>query len=233
MTLAIDQLQRQLWQAMTGDDGSLRNPPRALERAFFATPRHRFVQRFRTYENPLWRTPAEDLAGVYVDDALFLVADERGVHSTASSPGFILSLVQTLDIQPGHRVLEIGSGCGWLVAVMAHLAGPDGRVYGIEILPELVRGSRTNLIEIRNTTIHCGDGREGFAPGAPYDRVIATAAMPTIPITLLQQTKPGARLLLPIAHGEAPRCAVALYERTDEGLATIEAREGYFVPMVP
>ena len=230
MTVAIDQMQRRLWREMVSEKGALRAPSTVIESAYFATPRHRYVSTYRTWDNPRWR--AGDLGEVYSDNSLILVGDENaGAISSASQPSFILSLVDSLDIRPGHRILEIGSGCGWLVAIMAHLAGPDGRVYGVEILPELVRQSRQNLAEIRTATIHCADGRDGFPPSAPYDRIISTAAMPTIPPALLDQTAPGARLLLPIATGEATRCNVVLYERVSGGLAVIKAQDGYFVPL--
>jgi protein-L-isoaspartate(D-aspartate) O-methyltransferase len=228
--LAIAQLQRLLWREMT-DDGGVLSPSPRLEAAFFSAPRHQFIGRYRTWYNQRWRYG--DLDEIYSDVSLILVGDDNhAVISSASQPSYVLSLVDALDIQPGHRVLEIGSGCGWLCAVMGHLAGPEGRVTGIEILPELAQQSRDNLAELRNITIHCGDGRDGFEPSAPYDRVICTAAMTDVSGELLAQTAPGARLMLPISTGDATRCAVRLFEQTGNELKRIGEREGFFVPLV-
>jgi protein-L-isoaspartate(D-aspartate) O-methyltransferase len=230
MTLAISAYQRQLWRDMTTGEGVLRNASAALQAAYFATPRHRFVSTYRTWHNREWRSG--DLAEIYSDDSLILVGDDNGaVISSASQPSYVLSLVQWLDVKPGNRVLDIGSGCGWLSAVMAWLVGPLGAVTGVEILPGLAAASRRNLEGVGNVEIITGDGMAGYAPRAPYDRIIATAGMPIIPGALAAQTAPGARLVLPIATGEATRCAVTLFERSAEGLEQIEARDGYFVPI--
>lgn len=231
MTLAIAQYQRQLWREMQNEAGALRAPSSRLEAAFFATPRHRFVDRYRTWNDPRWRSG--DLNEIYTDDSLILAGNENSaVLSSASQPSYVLSLVDALDIQPGHRILEIGSGCGWLLAIMAQLAAPDGHVSGVEIIPELVRQSRRNLAEISIANVHNADGRDGFAPSAPYDRIISTASMTTIPAALLSQTEPGALLLLPISTGITTQCNVTLYKRIASDLLAIETREGYFVPLI-
>lgn len=216
---------------MTQGEGVLRDPSPAIEAAFFAVPRHRFVQRFRTWNDPTWRTV--EYAEVYTDEPIILAAgDGAAVASTCSMPSYILALVQWLDVRPGHRVLEIGSGCGWLAAVLGHLAGPAGHVVGVEFLADLAEASRRNLADIANVEIITGDGAAGYEPGAPYDRVIATAGMREIPGALMRQTKPGALLLLPIrTDPPTSACIVRLFERIKDGLECVGERPGFFVPM--
>jgi protein-L-isoaspartate(D-aspartate) O-methyltransferase len=232
MTLAIAQYQRRLWEDMQKEKGALRDSSPRLEAAYYATPRHQFIRHYRTWLNPQWRSG--DLDEIYSDTSLILAGDDNAsVVSTASQPSYVLDLVDSLDIRPGDRVLEIGSGCGWLLAVMAHLTGPTGRATGIEILPQLARQSRESLAHLRNVTVHAGDGKGGLPELAPFDKVIATAALATIPAALLDQTAPGARLLLPIACGDETRCDVNLYERAaGRGLVPLDSRQGFFVPMV-
>lgn len=221
--------QQRLWRDMLARD-ALVAPSPALEAAYFATPRHRFIDRFRTWHNPVWRTgPLDD---IYDDNSLILAGDSNDdVLSTCSMPSFILGLVDWLGIEPGHRVLEIGSGCGWLVAIMAHLAGERGHVTGVELIADLAKASRQALAGY-DVTIHAGDGSAGFPANAPYDRVIFTAAIAEIPPAFVGQMRLGGRLLAPIRMEEGGTAAsVELFERREDGFVSIGSRPGFFVPL--
>jgi protein-L-isoaspartate(D-aspartate) O-methyltransferase len=222
--------QQALWQAMLAG-GVLQNPSDRLRDAFFATPRHEFVDRYRTQANPAWRTgPIEE---IYSDVALVLVGEDGAAQSTCSMPGYILSLVDWLDVQPGHKVLEVGSGCGWLVAIMAELAKPHGQVWGIEIDQDLVNFSRYRL-RGRGVGISQGDGTAGYARLAPYDRIIYTAGADSVPQGLVEQLKPSGRLLIPVRvqGGEHHnQMTVQLFEKSGETLELLGERPGYFVPL--
>ena len=146
--------------------------PARFRNAVEATPRHRFVHRFRLRGGPEARPednvlrdndadPTAALADIY-SDAVMAHVDAAGerLPSTNSQPSYVLWLLHLLDLQPGQRMLEIGSGSGWLAAVMARLVGKSGTVTGIEIIPELAAQSRIDLaaLGLRNVTVLATDG---------------------------------------------------------------------------
>jgi len=115
---------------------------------------------------------------------------------------------EALELEVGHKVLEVGAGSGWHAATVAELVAPSdapeeerGHVWTIEIVPELVlmaqRNIRENGFEDRVTVLH-GDGSLGYPPEAPYDRILVTAAAPSIPKPLVEQLEDGGILLIPV-----------------------------------
>ena len=112
----------------------------------------------------------------------------------------MLWLLDRLELRPGQRVLEIGSGSGWLAAVMARLVGKDGHVTGIELIPELAAQSQADLtrLGIGNVSVFAADGAEGHVAGVPFDRVMITAASWDLPAVLFDQVAEGGRLLVPV-----------------------------------
>ncbi|MEU7107701.1 methyltransferase domain-containing protein [Streptomyces sp. NPDC046215] len=117
--------------------------------------------------------------------------------SSSSMPSLVMSMLGDLQVQPGHKVLEIGTGTGWNAALLAHRAGP-GRVTTIEVDPTVAETARHALQQAGAavTVIH-GDGLHGHPPAAPYDRLIATCGLRTIPYTWVEQMRPGGVLLIP------------------------------------
>lgn len=209
--------------------------PEPLRQAVLETPRHRFVHRFRA--DPAG--PVEDfdaerhLAAVYSDRVLaHFGPDDAALDSTNSQPSYVLLLLHRLGLEPGHRVIEIGSGSGWLAAVMGRLVG-DGRVVGVEVLGELARRSRDDLaaLGIANVAIVAGDGAAGHPARAPYDRAMVTAAVWDLPSALFDQVAEGGRLLLPIAlaGGAGRDCHVAVLRREGDRFRALEAVPGRFV----
>ncbi len=147
--------------------------------AMRSVPRHRFV-------------PAELRANAYDNRPLPI-----GHGQTISQPYIVALMSDLLALQPQHRVLEIGTGCGYQTAVLATLAA---EVYSIEIVQPLaeIAAKRLQELEYRNVRTRIGDGYHGWPEHAPYDGIIVTAAGPQVPEALLQQLKPGGRMVIPI-----------------------------------
>jgi protein-L-isoaspartate(D-aspartate) O-methyltransferase len=140
-------------------------------------------------------------------------------------------MTETLDVNKQHRVLEIGTGSGYQAAVLAALAK---EVYSIEIVPELARSSAETLKRLgyRNVYTRHGNGYMGWPEKAPFDRIMLTAAPPELPQALVDQLKPGGKLVAPV--GRAPlEQELLLVEKSNTG--KIHKRSVLpvaFVPMV-
>lgn len=220
--------------------------PARFRNAVAATPRHMFVHRFRLGGGPLpgpsGQAPLRDndadplaaLADIY-SDAVMAHVDAGGdrLPSTNSQPSYVLWLLEMLDLQPGQRVLEIGSGSGWLAAVMARLVGESGRVTGLEIIPELAVQSQTDLarLGIGNVSVLATDGARGHAAGAPFDRVMITAATWDFPEVLFDQMIEGGRVLVPIEL-RGGGCQVTVLRRDGQKFVAERAVPGWFVPLL-
>jgi protein-L-isoaspartate(D-aspartate) O-methyltransferase len=118
-------------------------------------------------------------------------------NQTISQPYIVAIMTELLDLQPGERVLEIGTGSGYQSAVLAHLAKD---VHTIEIVPELARSAAARLKELgyQNVTVREGDGYRGWPERAPFDGIIVTAAPERIPQPLLDQLAPGGVMVIPV-----------------------------------
>ena len=141
-------------------------------------PRHAFV-------------PVEMALYAYLDSPLPI-----GCGKTISQPFIVALMTDLLEIGAEHRVLEIGTGLGYQAALLAELAA---QVYTVELIEELAQSGRRRLDEqgYGNVQFRIGDGSLGWPDHAPYDRIIATAAPDLIPPALLQQLKPGGRMVIP------------------------------------
>jgi len=175
------------------------------------------------------------LKAVYRDDAIVTKRDAQGLPlSSSSQPALMAKMLELLDVQPGNRVLEIGAGTGYNAALLAHLAGPSGRVTSIDIDAELARQARRSLRDAAaRATILVGDGRDGHPPKAPYDRIIATAGADAIPRAWLEQLAEGGRLELPLRL-DPERGAIQLIpvlERRGNQLRSVGLTWGGFMPL--
>ncbi len=219
--------------------------PNRLRDAVAATPRHLFVHRFRIggalraggEAAPLRDRdvdPEGTLADIY-SDAVMQHVDAAGetLPSTNSQPSYVLWLLHLLDLQPGQRVLEIGSGSGWLAAVIARLVGEAGQVTGIEIIPELAEQSRADLagLGLGTVTVTATDGTAGFPAGAPFDRVMITAATWALPAVLFRQVAEGGLVLAPVEL-RGGGCQVSVLRRGGAGFVAQHAVAGWFVPLL-
>jgi protein-L-isoaspartate(D-aspartate) O-methyltransferase len=140
--------------------------------------------------------PAE-FAGHAYDDGPLPIGDAQ----TISQP-YIVALMSEVAVLTGReRVLEIGTGCGYQTAILAHLAAT---VYSIEFIPALHDRARVILaaMGINNVVLRCGDGSEGWPEEAPFDAIVVTAAMPGIARPLLDQLIPDGRLIAPVGEDE-------------------------------
>ncbi|MFE2414124.1 methyltransferase domain-containing protein [Kitasatospora sp. NPDC059408] len=117
--------------------------------------------------------------------------------SSNSMPTMVASMLRDLDVRPGDRALEIGTGTGWNAGLLAHCLG-DPNVVTVEYDPAVARGARANLDRagLAPTVIE-GDGRAGWAEGAPYNRIIATCSLLEIPPAWLAQAAPGGVIVAP------------------------------------
>jgi protein-L-isoaspartate(D-aspartate) O-methyltransferase len=149
-------------------------------RAFSAVPRHQFV-------------PQEYLDMAYEDQALPI-----GYGQTISQPSLVAHMTEILELKPGQKVLEIGTGSGYQAAILAELGFVD--VYTIEIVPELAENA-SNLLRAlgySNVTVKQADGYSGWEEYAPFDAIIVTAAPDHLPPPLVEQLAENGRLVIPI-----------------------------------
>ena len=218
--------------------GVLDGMPSRFRDAVAATPRHCFVHRFRIGDGKLRDNdadPAQHLPDIY-SDAVMRHVDLAGelLPSSNSQPSYVLFLLHLLDLERGQTVLEIGSGSGWLAAVMARLVGPEGRVIGIELIPELAAQSRADLaaLDLDNVEIITGDGTRGHAANAPYDRAIITAATWEVPAVLLDQVAEDGRVLIPIELRGGDGCDVTVLRKRASVFASEQSVPGWFVPLL-
>uniref|UniRef100_A0A2D4L125 Protein-L-isoaspartate O-methyltransferase n=4 Tax=Micrurus TaxID=8634 RepID=A0A2D4L125_9SAUR len=130
-----------------------------------------------------------------------------GYKATISAPHMHAHALELLKDQlvEGAKALDVGSGSGYLTACFARMVGPTGKAIGIEHIEELVheslknvRKDDPNLLGSGRVKLLVGDGRTGYPEEAPYDAIHVGAAAPTVPMELLNELKPGGRLILPV-----------------------------------
>ena len=120
-----------------------------------------------------------------------------GHGQTISQPFVVALMTELLDLEPEDRVLEVGTGSGYQAAVLAELVGT---VFSVEVIPELARRAADALAAegYSNVVLRTGDGGLGWPEQAPFDAIIVTAAAPDIPPALIQQLRPGGRMVVPV-----------------------------------
>jgi protein-L-isoaspartate(D-aspartate) O-methyltransferase len=137
----------------------------------------------------------------YQDEAFPIKYDQRGLPiSSSSQPAIMARMLEQLDVQPGQRVLEIGTGTGYNAALLAHLVGDAGAVVSIDIDADLVADARERLAACGASwvTVVCGDGSDGWPEHAPYDRIISTVGAWDIAPAWMAQLAPHGRLVVPL-----------------------------------
>jgi protein-L-isoaspartate(D-aspartate) O-methyltransferase len=167
--------------------------------------------------------PPEVRDEAYADRALPI-----GFGLTISQPYIVGVMTEAAEVEKGNRVLEIGTGSGYQAAVLAELGA---EVYTIEIHEELAARTRKVLARIGYDQVHLktGDGYEGWPSVAPFDAIIVTAAAPLIPPPLLDQLRPGGRMVIPIGDDYAQNLVVVV-KRAD---GTFDQRELFGVRFGP
>ena len=133
---------------------------------------------------------------------------------------------EVLELNVGHKVLEVGSGSGWHASTVAEIVAPSdvpeerwGHVYTVEIIPRLVEFARRNIERagyIDRVTVICGDGSEGCSDEAPFDRISVTAAAPYVPDPLKEQLKPDGILVIPVGSVGFYQALIRVRRENDE-----------------
>ncbi len=151
-----------------------------------------------------------------------------GSGQTISQPSTVAFMIEKLQPQKGQKILDIGAGSGWTSALLAEIVGPKGKIYGIEIVPEVFEFGKENInrtgyknIEFLNT-----DASGGLSQKAPFDRILGGASAPEIPEPLKRQLKITGRIVMPVQD------AVVMLEKTGKNKFKKEIYPFFaFVPM--
>jgi protein-L-isoaspartate(D-aspartate) O-methyltransferase len=198
--------------AATRPAGKAELEPRVIQ-ALQRVPRHRFVP-----------ASLQDLA--YQDTPLPIGNDQ-----TISQPYIVALMTELAEVGPGDVVLEIGTGSGYQAAVLAEIAH---EVYTIEIIEPLGRGAMRVLDELGydNVTVRIGDGYAGWPDKAPFDAIVVTAAPEIVPPALLEQLKPGGRLVIPVGAEYATQILRVLEKSSTGQLTTTDVAPVRFVPFL-
>ena len=185
--------------------------PRVMA-AMAAVPRHLFV-------------PEGDRDLAYANGPLPI-----GWGQTISQPYIVALMTDLLACGPDDRVLEIGTGSGYQAAV---LSGLVAQVYSLEIIPELAKAAAERLARLGylNVSVRQGDGHQGWPEQAPFDGILVTAAARAIPPALVEQLRPGARLVIPVGQPYAHQDLLLLEKGPDGALSLTEVLGVAFVPM--
>jgi protein-L-isoaspartate(D-aspartate) O-methyltransferase len=152
-----------------------------------------------------------------------------GESETISQPYIVAAMTEAAQVQPGDRVLEIGTGSGYQAAVLAHLGA---KVYTIERNLQLADAARSRFARLgyRNIEVIWGDGSQGHAAAAPYDVIIVTAAAPRAPRVLLDQLAEGGRMVIPV--GDLKRQDLNLISRHGNEFRLEVLEPCQFVPLI-
>jgi protein-L-isoaspartate(D-aspartate) O-methyltransferase len=155
-----------------------------------------------------------------------------GHGQTISQPYIVALSTDLLAPEPHHVVLEIGTGSGYQAAVLAEIVR---QVYTIEIVEPLGREAEKNLkaLGYRNVEVRVGDGYKGWPEKAPFDAIVVTAAAPSIPQALVEQLKPGGRMVIPVGERWEIQQLLLLVRNADGTLERKKVLPVRFVPLVP
>jgi protein-L-isoaspartate(D-aspartate) O-methyltransferase len=186
----------------------------AVRRALGNVERHRLV-------------PAAEASRAYHNHPLPI-----GAGQTISQPYIVALSADLLQPKPSDVVLEIGTGSGYQAAVLAEIVA---KVYTIEIIPSLGNEARRRLEELGygNVEVRIGDGYAGWPEKAPFDGIVVTAAAPRVPQALVDQLKPGGRMVIPVGGTGDIQFLKLLTKRADGGVEEKKVLPVRFVPLVP
>jgi protein-L-isoaspartate(D-aspartate) O-methyltransferase len=185
--------------------------------AFRVVPRHVFV-------------PGIEPERAYRDEAFPIKYDRGGRPvSSSSQPAIMARMLDQLDVQPGHRVLEIGTGSGYNAALLAHVVGETGAVVSVDIDADIAADARERLAAcgVSQVTVGCGDGGLGWSEHAPYDRIIATVGAWDISPAWVAQLAPQGRLVVPLDL-RGPQRSIA-FQPIDDHLESVSVVDCAFM----
>jgi protein-L-isoaspartate(D-aspartate) O-methyltransferase len=155
-----------------------------------------------------------------------------GSGQTISQPYIVALSTDLIAPQPEHVVLDVGTGSGYQAAVLAEIVK---QVYSIELIEPLGRTAARKLAELgyRNVEVRIGDGYQGWPEKAPFDGIIVTAAAPEVPPALVEQLKPGGRMVIPVGGEGQIQYLKVITRRADGGYDERRVLAVRFVPLVP
>jgi len=139
----------------------------------------------------------------YKDEAYVNAPLPIGHGQTISQPLTVAFMLEFLQPEPGNKILEIGSGSGWQTALLSYIVGDEGRVFALELIPELeVLGrknvSRYNFVQKKIANFYCLNALNGLPEEAPFDRIVSAASSQEIPLAWKEQLKIGGRMIVPV-----------------------------------
>lgn len=149
-----------------------------------------------------------NIADIYQDKTIILkqaTADDKlppgRTLSSSTMPGLLARIIEASELKPGMRVLQVGTGPGYLAALMSRLVAESGMVVTIEIDTDIAETARARLSSLAYRNIHCvsGDGYLGYPPMAPYDRIVATASCADVPHTWIRQIREKGLIVVPFS----------------------------------
>jgi len=175
-----------------------------------------------------------------IDRKDFVIAEEKinayqdyplpiGYGQTVSQPSTVAFMLELLDPQQGEKILDIGSGSGRTTALLAKMVGPKGHVYGVDIIPELVKWGQENInkYKLPQAKISLATDKYGLSKHAPYNKILVSAAGEEIPSELIEQLKIGGKMLIPIKNK-----VICLTKEIDGTMGIEEFGEFTFVPLI-
>ena len=213
-----------------------------VRNAFLTIPRHHFIAHYFECIDGVWHrcdpthySEQEWLEKIYSDSPLVTSYTLAGwLQSASSQPAIMATMLEFLDVQPGQKILEIGTGTGYNVALLSFLTGSPSQVTSIEIDPDLAAQAILNIERVvgPGTLILTGDGHQGVRLNAPYDHIIATASVPRVPQAWIDQLASGGKLVCILQSGQSPIGGILVAERNEAGDVTGHlAEQASFIPM--
>jgi protein-L-isoaspartate(D-aspartate) O-methyltransferase len=163
------------------------------------------------------------------DDAYLDQPIPIGYGQTNSQPSTVRQLLEWLDVRPGNRVLDVGSGSGWSTALLSWLVGKGGFVYAVERIPELLSLGSQNCAKyhLDNVEFHEASDVLGLPTHAPYDCILVNAAAASLPEPLIDQLVVGGRMVAPVGHA-----VLEIHKTNNDAYKTVEHDGFIFVPLV-
>lgn len=153
-----------------------------------------------------------------------------GLNQTISQPYTIAVMLSELNLKKGHRVLEVGSGSGYVLALISEIVGVNGEVFGVERINDLAVKSKNSLKSYKNVEVFCRNGAKGLKEKALFDRIIISAAIEKFPDELLNQLVDNGLMVAPLGSGEQ---SIVCIKRIKNKFVTLREIPGFvFVPFI-
>ena len=193
------------------------------------------LRRYRIRDERVIAAMSKVRRHVYIPEGLRDRVDPYGDHpcpigcgQTISQPFMVAYMTQRIEVKPGMKMLEIGTGSGYQAAILAELGA---EVYSIEIVPELAEHARKGLAAegYGAVQVQCGDGYKGWPEHTPFDAILVTCAPNDIPEALAAQLKDGGRMILPVGIGVQQ---LIILEKDSDTLRETPDMFVRFVPMI-